>query len=79
MMTETMAVALFIFILAHVGQLYEVHSDPAIFILRQQLRRCSAVWIIRIINVRNLLSVSVSHDVVVRLEFGGPGWWEVTR
>ena len=25
------------------------------------------------------LSVSIAHDAVVRLEFGGPGWWEVAR
>jgi len=33
--------------------------------------------IIRIINVGKLLTVSVTHDVVVRLEFGGPRWWEM--
>ena len=39
----------------------------------------SPVWIIRIINVCELLSVRVPHDVVVRLEFGRPGSGKVTR
>jgi hypothetical protein len=44
-------------------------------ILRQQLRRRSPVWIIRIINVGELLSVSVTYDVVVRLQLGRPYRW----
>ena len=46
-------------------------------ILRQQLRSRPALRIIRIIHVGNLLTVSVTNDVVVRLDFGGPRRWEV--
>ena len=53
-----------------------LHSDPAGLIIRQQLCRCSALWIIRIINVRELLTVSIAYNVVVRLEFGRPGCGE---
>src|SRR6516164_9733326 len=53
--------------------------NPLCLILRQQLRRRPPPWLIFVINVRKLLSVSVAHDVVVRLEFGGPGRWEATR
>ena len=30
-----------------------------------------------VINVSELLFVGVAYDVVVRLGFGGPRWWEV--
>ena len=54
------------------GNLAGIRRNSSRLILRQQLRRRSLIRIIRIINVRNLLPVSVPHDVVVRLEFGGP-------
>ena len=42
-------------------------------------KACSPVWIIGIINVRNLLTVSVTNDVVVRLQFGRLGRREQPR
>ena len=39
----------------------------------------AAVGLILIIDVRKLLTVSVAHDVVVRLQFGRPGRGEATR
>jgi hypothetical protein len=62
-----------------IRQLGDIRHNPSRLILRQQLRSCSPVWIIRIINVGKLLTVSVAYDVVLRLDFGGPGWWEAAR
>jgi hypothetical protein len=53
-----------------------IRGNPSRLIPRQQLRRCR---FIRIIDVSNLLPVSVTHDVVVRLYFGGPWCGEATR
>ena len=32
-----------------------------------------------LMHVRKLLTISIAHDVVIRLEFGGPGWREAAR
>ena len=62
----------------HRGQLRNVRRDPARLILRQQLGRRPSPRLILVIDVSELLSVSVPHDVVVRLWFGGPRCGEAT-
>ena len=62
-----------------VWQLRNIRRNPSCLVPRQQLRSRAPVWLIRIIHVRNLLTVRVSDDVVVRLDFGGPGCGEAPR
>jgi len=49
---------------------------PSSLILRQQLRRRAPPRFVLEIDVSELLSVSVTYDVVVRLQLGRPGCGE---
>jgi len=53
-------------------QLGDIRRDPPCFVFGKQFRRRSPSPFVLIIEVSELLSVGVAHDVVVRLQLGRP-------